>query len=207
MFSGIVEEIGVVAGPDIKRHGRLRIAAALVLRDVAPGDSIAVNGCCLTVTEASASEFTVDVMAETSRRTNLGALKLGDRVNLESALALGDRIGGHLVTGHVDAVGTITALHNEDSARWVTVAAPLEVASLVAPRGSVAIDGISLTVVDAGSSRFTASLIPHTLSNTIAGAWTTGSSVNLEADLLARYVRRTLEFASSRGWTSMEAGP
>lgn len=193
MFSGIVEETGIVAEVDIERHGRLRIEAALVLREAAPGDSIAVNGCCLTLTSASASDLAVDVMAETCRRTNLGALRPGARVNLESALVMGDRIGGHLVSGHIDAVGTVTELRDEGNARRVTVAAPAEVAWLLAPRGSVAIDGISLTVVDAGEDLFTVSLIPHTLATTTSGSWTAGTAVNLEADLIARYVRRALE--------------
>ncbi|MFN2568969.1 MAG: riboflavin synthase [Candidatus Dormibacteria bacterium] len=199
MFSGIVEEVGVVSAAVTGPSHRLRISASLVLQGIAPGDSIAVNGCCLTVSERSPSDFTADVMAETLRRTNLGALGAGDTVNLEASLALGDRIGGHIVTGHVDAVGTVADLRTEGNARWITVATPADVAALMAPRGSVAIDGISLTIVEAGVDHLTASLIPHTLAATTARSWSRGTPVNIEADLLARYVRRALEAHAAPG--------
>ena len=192
MFSGIVEELGTVADNAISARGRLRVSASAVVRDVAVGDSIAVNGCCLTVVEASSDGFIADVMPETARRTNLGALGAGSRVNLEAALSYGERVGGHMVSGHVDAVGTVTGTRTEDNAVWTTISAPDEVLRHVVPRGCVAVDGISLTVVDVHAGAFTVSLIPHTVRSTTAQAWAPGVQVNLEADLVARYVERGL---------------
>jgi len=171
VFSGIVEELGTVAENAIDAHGRLGIAASTVVADVAVGDSIAVNGCCLTVVEAGAEGFVADVMPETARRTNLGALTAGDRVNLEAALAYGDRVGGHMVSGHVDGTGEVVASRAEENALWVTVAAPPEVLRHTVPRGCVAIDGISLTVVEVLDAAFTVSLIPHTVESTTARDW------------------------------------
>jgi riboflavin synthase len=192
MFSGIVEELGTVARNAIEAEGRLEIAAREVLRDVAVGDSIAVNGCCLTVVIAHEGGFTADVMPETARRTNLGALTAGDAVNLEAALRMGDRIGGHMMSGHVDAVGRVAALAPEANAVVVSLEAPPEVLRYVVAKGCVGIDGISLTVVDVGERQFTVSLIPHTMAVTRAGRWEPGSAVNLEADLVAKYVEKGL---------------
>jgi riboflavin synthase len=161
MFSGIVEELGQVAENAIETRGRLRVGAREVVRDVTVGDSIAVNGCCLTVVAADTHGFTADVMPETARRTNLGILEAGDPVNLEAALAYGDRVGGHMVTGHVDAVGTVCESREEANARWV-------------------------------DDRFTVSLIPHTVAVTTARRWQVDRLVNLEVDLIARYVERSL---------------
>jgi riboflavin synthase len=192
MFSGIVEELGEVAENAIETRGRLRVAARQVVRDVTAGDSIAVNGCCLTVIAADAHGFTADVMPETARRTNLGILEPGDPVNLEAALAYGDRVGGHMVTGHVDAVGTVCESREEANARWIAIAAPPLVIRRLVGRGCVAVDGVSLTVVDVLDDRFTVSLIPHTVAVTTARRWQPDRLVNLEVDLIARYVERSL---------------
>ncbi|HZS13053.1 MAG TPA: riboflavin synthase [Candidatus Dormibacteraeota bacterium] len=192
MFSGIVEELGVVARNAIEADGRLHVAAREVLRDVAVGDSIAVNGCCLTVVEATEGGFVADVMPETARRTNLGRLQPGDAVNLEAALRMGDRIGGHLVSGHVDAVGTVAATEREDNAVVVRIDAPQDLLRYVVEKGCITVDGISLTVVEAMPSWFSVSLIPHTLAATRAGEWRPGTQVNLEADLVAKYVEKGL---------------
>ena len=192
MFSGIVEELGRVARNAVEAEGRLEIAATEVVGDLAVGDSVAVSGCCLTVVAVQPEGFVADVMPETARRTVLGDLGPGDPVNLEAAMAYGDRVGGHIVSGHVDATGEVLESREEGNARRVTIAAPDTVCRYVVPRGCVAVDGISLTVVEAMADRFVVSLIPHTLSVTTAQRWTRGARVNLEADLLAKYVERGL---------------
>ena len=192
MFSGIVEELGTVARNAIAGEGRLDVAARAVVGDVSVGDSIAVNGCCLTVVSAGAEGFTADVMPETARRTNLGALHPGDPVNLEAALRAGDRIGGHMMSGHVDATGTIESLAPEGNMVVVRIVAPDAVLRYVVPKGCIAVDGISLTVVDVHADAFTVALIPHTMAVTRAGRWQPGTAVNLEADLVAKYVEKGL---------------
>ena len=189
MFSGIVSEMGVVTA---NGSGRLAVESRAVSDSLHTGDSVAVNGVCLTVVDLPVDAFVADVMPETERRTTLGSLRPGDAVNLEASLALGDPIGGHLVAGHVDAVGTITMLRDDGNARWATIDGGPELASLIAEKGCVAVDGISLTVVDALPASFTVSLIPHTLAHTTARSWSAGSRVNIEADLVARYVQRAL---------------
>jgi riboflavin synthase len=195
LFSGIVEELArVTAAGD----GRIAIASEQVAPSLSPGASVAVNGVCLTVTEQSHDGFAADVMPETERRTTLGSLRPGDAVNLERSLAYGDPVGGHMVTGHVDAVGSITVLRDDGNARWVTVAVTPELTTLIAEKGCVAVDGISLTVVDAPAGTFTVSLIPHTLACTTAGRWAAGSRVNVEADVIARYVHRAVHAQAAR---------
>ncbi len=195
MFSGIVIGQGQVTATG---EGRLDVRApSSVLSGLEIGESVAVNGVCLTVVLIAGAGFAADVMPETLARTSLGDLGTGDTVNLEPALRMGDAIGGHLVTGHVDAVGTVTELRDDGNARWVTVSVPRRLSSLLAEKGSVAVDGISLTVVGVTDSVFTVSLIPHTLSATTAGAWRAGSRVNIEVDLIARYVRRALADAGA----------
>ncbi len=189
MFTGIVEEIGHVDAVD-EAAGRLRVVSGEVLRGARRGDSIAVNGCCLTVSDCSDGGFTADVMPETLSRTTLGSLREGDTVNLEAALRHDGRVGGHLVTGHVDGVGRVTATRPDANATWVTVAPPAELLPLLVEKGCIAVDGISLTVVSVTDAEFTVSLIPHTLENTVAGGWRPGSLVNLEGDLVAKYVQR-----------------
>lgn len=169
---------------------RLKIAARQIMNDLAVGDSIAVNGVCLTVTDFAAGVFNADVMAETLAKTNLGALAPGSRVNLERALRLGDRLGGHLVSGHIDGVGEITKREKRDIATLITIYAPAAVMRYVIKKGSVAIDGTSLTVVDYGPDYFVVSLIPHTARATVLGDKQPGDRVNLEGDLIGKYVER-----------------
>lgn len=198
MFTGIVEEIGHVV--DIQVHegsARMWIAATTVLEDAALGDSIAVNGCCLTISELDDSRWAADLMAETLRATALGRLEPGDPVNLERAMRVTSRFGGHLVQGHVDAVGTITQRDEQPGTVFVTITAPAAVARYLVPKGSVTVDGTSLTVVDVtpqddGSARFRVGLIPHTLEVTVFGSRASGDEVNLEADVIAKYVERML---------------
>jgi riboflavin synthase len=189
LFSGIVETLGdAQTGAD----GRLHITPRAPFIGLQVGESVAVSGACLSVAAVTAVGFSADVMPETRDRTTLGRLDAPKPVNLERALQLGDRVGGHMVTGHIDAIGVATALREDDNARWVTIAAPEPVIDLIAEKGSIAVDGISLTVVNVFESAFTVSLIPLTLLHTTAGEWTVGTRVNLEVDLVARYVARAL---------------
>jgi len=200
MFTGIVEEIGSIKG--VRRgaaSAQLTVGAERVLEDARVGDSIAVNGVCLTVVHLAPYEFTADVMAETLSKTNLGALVAGDRVNLERALRLEDRLGGHIVSGHIDGVGTITRLEKHDIATLVTIRAPREVMRYIIKKGSVAIDGISLTVVDFQADSFQVSLIPHTAHATALGLKKVGATVNLEGDVIGKYVERLAAFRESSG--------
>jgi riboflavin synthase len=190
VFSGIIETQGTVHG---RTPGRIEIVPRMPFTDLEMGESVAVNGACLTVASVSAGRFVADVMPETFHRTTLGDLTDGATVNLERALRFGDRVGGHMVSGHVDATGIVTAMREDANARWVTIATPGDLIELVSEKGCIAVDGISLTVVDVFESAFTVSLIPVTLSATVAGAWRVATAVNLEVDLIARYVARTLE--------------
>jgi len=193
VFTGIIEELGTVRGIAVGREGaRLTVEAPGILAGVRRGDSVAVNGVCLTVTEHTETAFAVDVMAETLAKTNLGRLRRGARVNLERALRLGDRLGGHLVTGHVDGVGTITGRERDGMATVFAVRAPQDVAQYLIPKGSVAVDGISLTVVDVRGDVFTVSIIPHTAAVTTLGFKQPGDTVNLEADVVGKYVAHLL---------------
>ena len=187
MFSGIVEEIGVVqeASP-----AYLVIEAVKVLEGVEAGDSMAVNGACLTVTCLSGGGFRADIMPETLRCTNLGGLHYGDKVNLERAMQLGARLGGHLVLGHVDDTGRVVSVVVEEAARIMRISAPAAVMPYVADKGFIAVDGTSLTVVSAGDSSFTVSLVAHTLASTTLGHRKPGDEVNLEVDVVARYLGR-----------------
>jgi riboflavin synthase len=189
VFSGIVETLGdAQTGAD----GRLDITPRAPFAGLQVGESVAVSGACLTVAAVTVDGFSADVMPETGHRTTLGRLEVRTPVNLERALQFGDRVGGHMVTGHIDATGVATALREDGNARWVTIAAPQTVTDLIAEKGCIAVDGISLTVVDVFETAFTVSLIPLTLLNTTAGGWTVGTRVNLEVDLIARYVARAL---------------
>ena len=200
MFTGIVEEFGVLRalrrGAD---SAQLMIGAEKVLEDIRVGDSIAVNGVCLTAVRFGAREFTADVMAETLAKTNLGALNTGDRVNLERALRLGDRLGGHLVSGHIDGVGTIIRQERHDIATLVTIGAPREMMRYIIKKGSVAIDGTSLTVVDFRPDHFQVSLIPHTAHATTLGFKKVGDTVNLEGDIVGKYIERLAGFHGNTG--------
>ena len=193
MFTGIVEELGHVVslahGPD---SAVVKIRGPLVTADAAPGASIAVNGICLTVVELDADGFCVDVMAETLRRTCLGELTPGSPVNLERAVAVGDRLGGHLVQGHVDGTGTILARQPGDRWEVVTISLPGELARYVVEKGSITVDGVSLTIAGLDDASFQVSLIPTTLALTTLGTKQVGEPVNLEVDVLAKYVERLL---------------
>lgn len=195
MFTGLVEELGVVRG--VARgadSARIHIEAKLILEDMKTGDSIAVNGVCLTSVEFGRGHFMADVMAETLSKTNLAHLRPGDRVNLERALRLGDRLGGHLVSGHIDGVGTITRRERHDIATLITISAPPRMMKYIIKKGSVAIDGTSLTVVDFTEGSFQVSLIPHTAHMTTLGFKKAGDTVNLEGDLVGKYIERLIRF-------------
>ncbi len=193
MFTGIVEELGTVAalerGAD---SARLTVRGPLVTSDAEHGASIAVNGVCLTVTEHGEGAFTVDVMAETLHRTSLGALRTGDPVNLERAMSVSSRFGGHVVQGHVDGTATITS--REPGERWEVVrfTLPADLARYLVEKGSITVDGVSLTVMDVEDDAFSVSLIPTTLALTTLGTKGVGEAVNLEVDVLAKYVERLL---------------
>jgi riboflavin synthase len=194
MFTGIVEELGTVEMVErLSDAVRLTVRAATVLEDTALGDSISVNGCCLTVSQRTDATWTADVMAETLAKTGLGTLVAGDHVNLERAASVGSRLGGHLVQGHVDAVGHI--VRRQPGEHWdvVTVSMPRELAPYVVDKGSITVDGVSLTVVDALTDGFTVSLIPETLRRTTLGFRGAGDAVNLEVDVIGKYVARQLE--------------
>ncbi|MGW7268456.1 riboflavin synthase [Streptomyces sp. NPDC054842] len=193
MFTGIVEELGeVTAVENLGDASRFRLRGPVVTQDAQHGDSIAVNGVCLTVVDHEGDEFTADVMAETLDRSSLGALSVGSRVNLERPTAVGARLGGHIVQGHVDGTGTV--LERRPSENWeiVKVSLPASLSRYVVEKGSVTVDGISLTVVEAGPDFFTVSLIPTTLALTTLGLKQAGDPVNLEVDIIAKYVERLL---------------
>ncbi|WP_369143123.1 riboflavin synthase [Streptomyces sp. R44] len=193
MFTGIVEELGeVVAVEQLEDASRFRLRGPLVTEGAQHGDSIAVNGVCLTVVEHGDGEFTADVMAETLKRSSLGALGVGSRVNLERPMAVGGRLGGHIVQGHVDGTGTI--LERTPSEHWelVKVGLPAHLSRYVVEKGSITVDGVSLTVVEVSDDWFTISLIPTTLDLTTLGIKQSGDPVNLEVDVIAKYVERLL---------------
>ena len=193
MFTGIVEELGrVIALEPSEDSARLTVEGPLVTTDARHGASIAVNGVCLTVVDHEADRFTVDVMAETLRRSSLGALGAGDRVNLERAMAASDRFGGHIVQGHVDGTGLI--LDRVAGDRWevVRIGMPPALARYVVEKGSITVDGVSLTVTEVDADSFSVSLIPTTLELTTLGHKGVGAPVNLEVDVLAKYVERLL---------------
>lgn len=199
MFTGIIEETGTVRSIRGGSSGVvLDIGASVVLEGTRTGDSIAVNGVCLTVTPGS-GHFTADAMPETLRRTSLGSLEPGSRVNLERAMACGGRFGGHIVSGHVDACGRVVSLVKEGIAVLMQVSVPRTVLRYIAEKGSVTLDGVSLTVASAGVDSFTVSLIPHTMATTTLNMMRPGSPVNVEVDMLARYVERMLTFGQEPG--------
>jgi riboflavin synthase len=193
MFTGIVEELGeVVAVEELGDSSRFRLRGPLVTKGAKHGDSICVNGVCLTVVETADGEFTADVMAETLSRSSLGALGPGSRVNLERPMELGGRLGGHLVQGHVDGTGTVLSRTPGEHWEIVRIGLPAELARYVVEKGSITVDGISLTVVEAAADSFTVSLIPTTLALTTLGVKQPGDPVNLEVDVVAKYVERLL---------------
>jgi riboflavin synthase, alpha subunit len=185
LFTGIVEELGKVR---LIRPDRLTVKAAKVLADIELGASIAVNGTCLTVTDFTADSFSVGIQPETLRRTNLGFLKVDDEVNLERAVALGGRLGGHLVQGHIDDTGKIVSIRQEQKSKLMTVAAPHLLMRYMAVKGFVAVDGLSLTIAELGADSFTVSLVEFSQNKTTIGRKKVGDVVNLEVDIIAKYV-------------------
>ncbi len=206
MFTGIVEELGIVKQIQHgAQTGGLAIGASQVLSDSKVGDSIAVDGVCLTITRATQGRFTLDVSAETLRRTTLGSLKPGDAVNLERPLRLNDRLGGHLVLGHVDEVGIISGWQDEGTSSLMRVSISAEVMRYVAYKGSICVDGVSLTIANLLDKGFEVALIPHTKQVTTLGRKQVGAHVNIEVDLLGRYIERLLMHQSTQD-TSIDLG-
>jgi len=200
LFTGIIEEIGVIK--EIKygeKSSILTIEAKKVLEETKLGDSIAVNGICLTVTGSGTNYFTADAMAETLRKTNLKILKRGNPVNLERALKLSDRLGGHIVSGHVDGTGVIASFQREDNAVWVSIQADAGLLKYIVMKGSIAIDGVSLTVAYTKDGCFGVSVIPHTGDQTILLKKHVGDTVNLECDIIGKYVEKLMSAKAESG--------
>lgn len=199
MFTGLIEEIGTMEGSvNGEKSMKLTIKAHKVLENIMLGDSISTNGVCLTVISYTDTTFTVDVMPETMRKTNLGQLKKGNGVNLERALKVSDRLGGHIVSGHIDGTGKIKGYKDEDNATWLTVETKREILKYIIPKGSIAIDGTSLTVVDVNDNSFIVSIIPITREETILLKKKIGDEINLECDIIGKYVDRMLTFKQEK---------
>jgi riboflavin synthase len=192
MFTGIIEETGTVIS---KSPSALTIRARVIMPDIKIGDSISVNGVCLTVTKFNNDSFAIDIMAETMKRTNLGSLKNGDKVNLERALTLSGRLGGHLVQGHVDGKGKISAVEAAGESILITISTSPAIMKYVVEKGFIAVDGVSLTVVSRDDKSFQVSIVKFTRKNTVIGEKKVGDTVNLEADIIAKYVE---QFRSGR---------
>ena len=191
MFTGIVEEIGEIVSVERgSRSAVLRIRCQRVLQGTRTGDSIAVNGVCLTVTSIGDSEYTADVMAETLARSSLGTLRSGSRVNLERAMPADGRFGGHIVAGHIDGTGTIREIRQDETAVWYTISAGPELLRYIVEKGSITVDGISLTVAEVGAEDFQVATIPHTRSSTVLVDRKRGDIVNLETDIIGKYVEK-----------------
>ena len=191
MFTGIVEEIGAIKA--VKRGARsavLEVGAVSIFSDLKLGDSVAVNGVCLTVTAIGGNSFTADVMNETLSRSSLGSLKSGSRVNLERAMPADGRFGGHIVSGHIDGVGTISGIKKDDIAIWYTIGAHASVMRYIVEKGSIAVDGISLTVAEVRKDSFSVSIVPHTAQKTVLSEKTIGAVVNLENDIVGKYIEK-----------------
>ena len=205
MFTGIIEEVGSVIS--IRRSAAssfIRLRAEKVLSGTKLGDSIAVNGVCLTVTELDDTSFQADVMNETLSRSSLGSLSNGSPVNLERAMAADGRFGGHIVSGHIDGTGTITNIRNDGIAVWYTISAKPDIMRYIVEKGSIAVDGISLTVAKVTDSSFSVSVIPHTAAETILGNRKKGDIVNLENDIIAKYIEKLIKPESSKNGVSLE---
>ena len=199
MFTGLVERLGRVVRLEDRPPGkRIVVDADLVAEGAQIGDSVAINGCCLTVIEVSGNQLGFDAGEETLSRTNLGRLSAGSAVNLERSLPLQGRLGGHFVSGHIDSVGTVTARRDDAEWSFLWFQAPPALMRQMASKGSIAVDGVSLTLVDVTADQFSVALIPHTLQVTTLGALRVGDPVNLETDLLAKYVERQLLFLSQK---------
>lgn len=194
MFTGLIEEMGVFRRVDSSADGSsLVISAKKVLSDLKQGDSIAVNGPCLTVTAVAKDAFTVWAMPETLTKTNLGTVTAGQMVNLERAISFGDRLGGHLVSGHIDAVVSLLGIRPQGGAKLLSFGVPEGLLRYIVPKGSVALDGVSLTVIDVDKTGFSVGLIPHTASQTTLNQKKIGALLNLEVDLIGKYVEKMLE--------------
>ena len=194
MFTGLVETLGIITklepiGPGV----RLSVRSRVVAEGTKVGDSVAINGCCLTVVASAGEELSFEAGSETLSRTNLGRLAVGSGVNLERSLRIGDRLGGHYVAGHIDAVGTLEARREEGEWSFFWFRVPRDLTLQMASKGSIAVDGVSLTLVDVEAERFSVALIPHTLGVTTLGKLAVGDAVNIETDLLAKYVARQFE--------------
>jgi riboflavin synthase len=199
MFSGIIEGTGRVVRAERRAGGvKLTLQVPEALRDLPPGSSVAVNGTCLTVTEASGDALSFDAVGATLKRTLLGGAAVGDRLNLERSLRLGAPVDGHLVTGHVDGLGTVAARRPGEGAVYFDIRVPEDLAGQIAPRGSVAVDGVSLTVAETRGTTFTVSIVPYTLEHTVMGDYRPGRKVHVETDVLAKYVQRALSADGSR---------
>lgn len=205
MFTGLIEDVGRVhRWTGSAGAGKLAFETALPVREIAPGASIAVNGCCLTVVGKAGRRLTVDVSPETLQRTNLADLRPGDGVNLERSLRVGDRLGGHWVTGHVDAVGQVARIEESGEFTFFRFRAPAAVGRLLVPKGSVSVDGVSLTVNECTQRSFSVAIIPFTLAHTNLQSRNVGDRVNLEADIIGKYV---LRFADAYRKTPRKPGP
>jgi len=205
LFTGIIVELGEAVSLNRKQAGAsLAVAAAALAHDAALGDSIAINGVCLTVVSRQGNILSFDLSDETLRSTNLGQLKPGDRVNLEPSLRADGKLGGHFVTGHVDAVGKIRSKNLVGDAFEITIEAPEKIAGLLVEKGSIAVDGISLTVVDVSTDSFSVVIIPHTARLTTIGFKNAGATVNLEADIIGKYVARFLDRKADSGKMSTD---
>lgn len=205
MFTGIVEEIGTV----VKPKAPLTICVYKILEDIHIGDSIAVNGTCLTVTSFTSSTITLDVMNETYSKTNLGYLKTGDKVNIERAMSANGRFGGHIVSGHIDGIGTLLNITDDGIAKWLTIKADAHLLHYIINKGSVTLDGVSLTVADVDSQSFKVSLIPHTQSETTLITKSAGAKINIENDIVGKYIEQftskknssiTIDFLKENGF-------
>ena len=198
MFTGIIEELGTLKSLN---GGRIEITCAKILEDIKIGDSISTNGICLTVTDFAENFFAADVMPETLRRTSLEELNIGGAVNLERAMKVGDRFGGHIVSGHIDGTGKISNIRTDGNAIFINISAENFLLKQIASKGSVSLDGISLTVVDADTENFSVSMIPHTRAVTNFKFKRVGSIVNIETDILAKYVDRLINFKTAPALT------
>jgi riboflavin synthase len=207
MFTGIIEEVGqIVSVQRGQVSSRLKVKGAKIFEDIHLGDSIAVNGVCLTATAIDGDTFEADVMAETLRRTNLGTFRPGSRVNLERAMSAGGRFGGHIVSGHIDGTGSISSMVREENAVWVKIITGEKLLKYIIEKGSITIDGISLTVAELGEDYFKVSVIPHTGSETTLLTKKPGDVVNLENDVIGKYVERLLNFGEGTAYTSKSGG-
>lgn len=193
MFTGIIEEVGMVLNiTKSKKITVLRIGCNKILEDISLGDSIAVNGVCLTVKSYNSDYFEADIMNETISKTNLNTLKIGNNVNLERALKVGDRLGGHIVSGHIDVTGTIKGLENDGDSIWITVEASEDIMKYIIYKGSIALDGVSLTVAYVDDNNFKVSIVPHTQLETILLKKKPGDIVNIECDQIGKYIEKLL---------------